>query len=204
MRHDSYRRSRSRSEDRDWDHKRRDRRRSSGGKDDEEEEPAERSMEEEEEEDENQPKKMGSSIGAVIKREKAEFIGRKKRESSPPRESRRKRGDDGYDPEALLKNALKSQVKVPEKPKRTHEANKNLLLKAFNDADKSIKERKRPTRAEEKKEIDDIHEKRRKLTQAMRAGKLDEEKLQEISKGESKQRRKEEEREEKRVRRENR
>ena len=53
--------------------------------------------------------------------------------------------DGEYDPEQMLKKSLMaSTVKIPDRPSKrsSNEANKKLVLKAVEDADKSIKRRK--------------------------------------------------------------
>ena len=101
---------------------------------------------------------LSSSIGAVISHE----------------------SDGDYDPEAMLKKSLASQIKVPERKRKPMEANKKLVLQAVAEADRSIIRRQREDRQRDE-ELEAIHAKRMQLSKAMRAGKLDEDKINEIN-----------------------
>ena len=110
---------------------------------------------------------LSSSIGAVISHD----------------------SDGEYDPEKMLKKAmLSSQVKVTDRPsRRPVEANKNLVLKAVADADRSIIKKQREERKRDE-ELEAIHAKRRQLSNALKTGQLDEEKLSEINRATDKKR----------------
>ncbi len=83
-----------------------------------------------------------------------------------------------YDPEKLLKKALVSSTAVV---KKKPSSGGNLVLKAVADADRSIKAKQREDRVKSD-ELDAIHAKRKKLSEAMRQGNLDERRIQEINK----------------------
>ena len=99
-------------------------------------------------------RKLSSSVGAVISHD----------------------SDGEYNPEQILKNAVvASKVAVIPRPtRRERDANKSLILKAAADANRSVTQQR-------SKDLDDIHEKRRKLTEAKKRGELTSAKLVEIN-----------------------
>ncbi len=91
---------------------------------------------------------------------------------------------DEYDPEKMLKKSLvSSKVCIPERPRkqsRCSEGNKKLVLRAVADAGRSIAEKQMEDRARNE-ELEAIHTKRAQLSRALREGKLNQDKIEEIN-----------------------
>ena len=103
---------------------------------------------------------IASSIGAVISHD----------------------SDGEYNPEMMLKKSLvASEVKVTSRPSRSINANKNLVMKAVAESNRSIKTREREGR-QRNDELDAIHLKRMQLSKALKQGNLDERKIEQINK----------------------
>ena len=136
----------------------------------------------------------------------------------PEADRRWRRHDDGhdperirrepaaYDPEKLLKGAVRaSEVKVA--GKSGSGASGKLVLKAVKDADRSIARKRIRTKddGDEADDLESVRRKRAELSKAMKAGKLDTKKIEQINKDlagkkKEKEREKEKEKEKKKKR----